>query len=413
MLRTHRMERDRRMHDTWALLAYIVFTLVVVVVNGQYIRHIDLDLGPVELGACATAAAILATSAIATCILLRHRPAIFLHAVYGLQVAYQLHSLMRESTLAWTILHCTAMTILVFAYILSFKSYIDVVSSIVSRAVDVVRGHVGMLLRYASLACILPLLQVLLLYGGYFDWMGANEGNYFPLILNFVWTGMSLKYATQVFVSSMILSGTADEGSAFKNTVFSLGSVCTAGSLSLVAGLLAFLIKGEETIVKSVEYENVPRVVLAAIILLVLLSLMPVFAFGNSMAFTEVALHGRGYLDSIQSSHEMLECHRGRNISKTWCLKILLFFILFAFSLICHFVLKLLALIYKNEWRESHRYKVVFLCMLPSGIALYIFLLIVSSVVTALNYLFLERPELLPLGDADLSLYLRRICYTK
>lgn len=314
-------KQKRKVHDIWAVILFIIATAAC---NTIYFMMKPekpfFHVPPRDLIIASVFYVLSAMSLVSLLLLLI--PAFMMHAAFFI---FPVLSIGLAVYLKETYSIVTSIIVSIISLVLYFFVY----RKNIKYSAQVVKSATSLLLRNSLaffpviLICVASFLTQIFIAAKYLD--TQYEKNYFlymMFILQMYWVFFTFIYIVRVFVSSVIaleILTVQEEVSiyfeSFKNTLYSLGSVCFGALIIALVSTLRHLHNESHRRSESSRGGEI----LYLIVSIILAFLQEIVAVINDFTFCYLAIYGKPYIQSIKGAFEIAKTSSNSLLINSLC----------------------------------------------------------------------------------------------
>ncbi|TBU17374.1 hypothetical protein CWI40_010250 [Ordospora colligata] len=396
-------KKERKFHDAWAFILYIILTLTTSITLVKVSTEIPLD-ADVILPALAVNVGIMIF--MLTLIYLGFRYAadglIFTVNVL-IPVLMLIASIFTMNPVLIFVVAAYACVSLLF-YFWSIKPVLPLMTISIQTGAKIISANLFKCILLIMLSVFLIIFQGVVFTGV----IGNGDDGIVALsaimfILNNIWTLFNIMYLMQTIISGIVVGHLLDgEGSfteASRNGLMALGSISFAGLVISIIKTARILVQNNMDRNRETGAGNI----LNAIALVILSSLESLINTANELAFPYLALHGTNYRDSMSGAFNLIQERQGVTLLTNIVMETIVVFccIQFVYILIHGDVLLFKAL--GIDKVSSSMAATITAIGLPVIIFTYNFLSVFSSSTLALVYTYIESPSLIEKSEPEFA----------
>lgn len=306
--------QTRKVHDMWALIAFIVYsatTNCLVMLHEHIKQHqIDMDL-LYRISWCA--GAFMAGFILVTLLAFRFIPKPTLHASFVASIVFFLILAATSGSAMGIFLCFLGAGLSLYVYIYWGIKYIPFTSEVLKGATSVVLEHwlsifsvhvmVSIIFTAQMMISILALLST--------D-IRADYYLHIMFVMQLLWSKANAMYFFIVFVSSVVSIHVFNAGRPVKtliepltNTLYASGSICIGGLLLAIVQALRYMLRMSEPENRRRGRERgILERIFIDIVEFLLVFLEDIIRLANDWVFVYIAVYGKSYKKALQGSFE-------------------------------------------------------------------------------------------------------------
>lgn len=305
----------RKVHDTWALVLFAVFTATtnaLMLARGSPKVH-QANLG-ILYQASSHAVFFLLSFVLLTLFAFRFFTRPVLHLGFVASICFYTAIALLSRSAPGLVLGLVAAAFSAYVYIYWAMKYIPFTAIVLKGATSIVISHGVSVLAMEALVSLFFLGQLALTLFALLS-TDTSSGYHLHILFFFeiFWFQANAMYFFTVFISSIIVVYIFNAGrparnfiESFSNSLYAAGSICLGGLLLAVVQILRYMLylSGSEDRGREQGQRNFLSRILAFVIEVVLVFLEEMIRLANDWVFVYIAIYGKPYKKALEDSFE-------------------------------------------------------------------------------------------------------------